>query len=351
MSQVKQVDEADVPGAHVPGPVGDKVTPPGGDKGGEHDIIRTSPTSVNPASRSSMVSAIVNTVSKMTKGELKTTYAKVMGLPDGEHEYPVQGSSKIAQPPRVTSEDIDVSDDVRAIFEGAEVSEDFKTKVSDIFQVALVTKINEKLEEMAAIQQAEISEAVESKTSELVDQVDSYLDHVVEQWMEDNNLAVETGLRAEIVESFMSGLRNLFTEHYIDVPESKEDIVENLASQVEELTAALNKEIEASVELRTENEALVREMVLAEVTEGLTDVQAEKLVKLTETVAFDDAESFGEKVQALRESYFPTGRKAALKSVLTESLDSDPVDNADEKVVSGPMASYVAALSRISKKA
>jgi len=351
MSQVKQIDEADAPGAHVPGPVGDKVTPPGGDKDGEHDTIRTSPTSVNPASRSSMVSAIVNTVSKMTKGELKATYAKVMGLPDGEQEYQMQGTSKIVQPPRVTSEDVDVSDDIHAIFEGAEVSEDFKSKVSDIFQIALVTKINEKLEEMAAIQQIEIGEAVESKTSELIDQVDSYLDHVVEQWMEENKLAVETGLRAEIVESFMSGLRNLFTEHYIDVPEGKEDIVENLASQVEELTAALNKEIEASVELRTENEALVREIVVAEATDGLTDVQVEKLVKLTETITFDNAESFGEKVQSLRESYFPSGRKAALKSVLTESLDVDPIDNTDEKTPTGPMAQYVAALSRISKKA
>ena len=203
---------------------------------------------------------------------------------------------------------------------------------------------------MAAIHEAEISEAVESQTSELVDQVDSYLDHVVEQWMGENKLAVETGLRGEIVDSFMSGLRNLFSEHYIDIPEGKEDVIEDLASQVEELTAALNNEIETSVELRTENENLVREMILAEAVDGLTDVQAEKLVKLAETVAFDDFDTFGQKVQALRESYFPTGRKAAVKSVLTESLDNDPIENTDDKV-SGQMASYVAALSRISKKA
>jgi regulator of replication initiation timing len=168
--------------------------------------------------------------------------------------------------------------------------------------------------------------------------------------MGENKLAVETGLRGEIVDSFMSGLRNLFSEHYIDIPEGKEDVVEDLASQVEELTAALNKEIETSVELRTENENLVREMILAEAVDGLTDVQAEKLVKLAETVAFDDSDTFGQKVQALRESYFPTGRKAAVKSVLTESLDNDPIENTDDKV-SGQMASYVAALSRISKKA
>jgi hypothetical protein len=350
MSKVKQIDEVDATGAHVPDAVGNKVTPPGGDKGGEHGIIRTSPTSVDPASRSAMVAAIVNTVTKMKKGDLKATYAKVMGLPDGEHDHPVQGTSKIAQPPRVTSEDLDISDDVRAIFEGAEVSEDFKVKVSDIFQSALVTKINEKLEEMSAIHEAEINEAVEAKTSELVDQVDSYLDHVVEQWLDENRLAVDTGLRAEIVDSFMSGLRNLFSEHYIDIPEGKEDVVEGLAAQVEELTAALNKEIETAVELRSENEALVREMILAEATDGLTDVQAEKLVKLAETVAFDNADTFGEKVQSLRESYFPTGRKAALKSVLTESLDNEPIENTGEKV-SGQMASYVAALSRISKRA
>lgn len=350
MDKVKQIDEADAPGAHVPGPVGDKVTPPGGDKAGEHSIIRTSPTSVDPASRSAMVAAIVNTVTKMKKGDLKSTYAKVMGLPDGESSAPLQGSSKIAQPSRVTSEDLDIADDVRAIFEGAEVSEDFKTRVADIFQSALVTKINEKLEEMAAIHEAEIGEAVESQTSELVDQVDSYLDHVVEQWMGENKLAVETGLRGEIVDSFMFGLRNLFSEHYIDIPEGKEDVVEDLASQVEELIDALNKEIETSVELRTENENLVREMILAEAVDGLTDVQAEKLVKLAETMAFDDSDTFGQKVQVLRESYFPTGRKAAVKSVLTESLDNDPIENTDDKV-SGQMANYVAAISRISKKA
>lgn len=349
MNQKQQIDEVDAPGAHVPGPVGGKVTPPGGDKGGEHNIISTSPTSVNPASRSAMVSAIVNTVSKMKKGDLKATYAKVMGLPDGEHDYPEQGSSKIAQPARVTSEDIDITDDVRAIFEGAEVSEDFKTKVSDIFHAALVTKINEKLEEMAAIQEAEINEAIETRTSGLIEEVDSYLDHVVDQWMDENRLAVETGLRSEIVESFIGGLRNLFTEHYIDVPEGKEDVLEGLASQVEELTDALNKEIEKSVELRSENEELVRGILISEAAEGLTQVQAEKLSKLAESVDFEDAESFSAKLEDLREGYFPTGRKAAVKSVLTESvLDNDPIENVDDK--SGPMSAYVSAISRTVKK-
>jgi len=340
MNERKQIDEVDATGAHVPDAVGNKVTPPGGDKGGEHGIIRTSPTSVDPASRSAMVSAIVNTVTKMKKGDLKATYAKVMGLPDGEHSAPLQGTSKIAQPPRVTSEDLDIADDVRAIFEGAEVSEDFKNKVSDIFQTALVSKINEKLEEMASIHEAEIEETVDSRVTQVVEELDSYLDHVVEQWMDENKLAVETGLRSEIVNSFMSGLRNLFSEHYIDVPEGKEDVVEQLAAQVEELTDALNSEIEKSVELRAENEA----------PEGLTDVQAEKLRKLAESVEFNDVESFSSKLQDLREGYFPSGRKAALKSVLTESaLDSDPIENINEQT-SGPMSAYVSAISRTVKK-
>lgn len=351
VDKVKKINEADAPGAHVPDPVGNKVTPPGGDKGGEHDLVMTSPTSVNPASRSAMVAAIVNSVSKMKKGDLKATYAKVMGLPDGEHDHPMQGTSKIAQPPKVTSEDLDIADDVRAIFEGAEVSEEFKTKVSDIFQSALVTKINEKLEEMAAIHEAELAETVDAQMGSIVEELDSYLDHVVEQWMDENRLAVETGLRSEIVDSFMSGLRNLFAEHYIDVPEGKEDIVEELASQVEELTNALNKEIEKSVELRTENEELIRGALLSEAVEGLTEVQAEKLRKLAESVEFNDVETFAEKLGALKEGYFPTGRKAAVKSVLTEStLDADPIENVDDKA-SGPMAQYVAAISRTVKKA
>lgn len=341
----------DAPGSHVPGPVGGKVTPPGGDKPGETGLVMTSPTSVNPASRSAMVAAIVNSVSKMKKGDLTATYAKVMGLPAGEASAPLQGSSKIAQPPKVTSEDLDIADDVRAIFEGAEVSEEFKTKVSDIFQSALVTKINEKLEEMAAIHEAEIAETVENQMGSIVEELDSYLDHVVEQWMDENRLAVETGLRSEIVDSFMTGLRGLFAEHYIDVPEGKEDIVENLAAQVEELTNALNKEIEKSVELRTENEELIRGALLSEAVDGLTEVQAEKLRKLAESVEFNDAETFAEKLGALKEGYFPTGRKAAVKSVLTESaLDADPIENVDDKA-SGPMAQYVAAISRTVKKA
>jgi len=351
VDKVKKVNETDAPGAHVTEPAGNKVTPPGGDKPGEHDLVMTSPTSVNPASRSAMVSAIVNTVSKMKKGDLTATYAKVMGLPDGEHEYPMQGTSKIVQPAKVTSEDLDIADDVRAIFEGAEVSEEFKTKVSDIFQTALVTKINEKLEEMAAVHEAEIAETVETQMSSIVEELDSYLDHVVEQWMDENRLAVETGLRSEIVDSFMTGLRNLFSEHYIDVPEGKEDVVEDLAAKVEELTAALNKEIETSVELRAENVELVRGALLSEAVEGLTDVQAEKLRKLAESVDFNDVDSFAEKLGDLKEGYFPTGRKAAAKSVLTESvLDADPIDNVDDKT-SGPMAQYVAAISRTAKKA
>lgn len=351
VDKVKKINEAEAPGSHVPGPVGDKVTPPGGDKGGEHGLVMTSPTSVNPASRSAMVAAIVNSVSKMKKGDLKATYAKVMGLPDGEHDVPMQGSSKIAQPAKVTSEDLDIADDVRAIFEGADVSEEFKTKVSDIFQSALVTKINEKLEEMAAIHEAELSESVENQMSTIVEELDSYLDHVVEQWMDENRLAVETGLRSEIVDSFMSGLRNLFSEHYIDVPEGKEDIVEDLASQVEKLTAALNKEIETSVELRAENEELVRGTLISEAVEGLTEVQAEKLRKLAESVDFEDVETFSEKLNDLREGYFPTGRKAAVKSVLTEAnLDNDPIENADDRT-SGAMSQYVAAISRTVKKA
>jgi hypothetical protein len=351
VDRVKKINEADAPGAHVPGPVGDKVTPPGGDKGGEHGLVMTSPTSVNPASRSAMVAAIVNSVTKMKKGDLKATYAKVMGLPDGEHDVPMQGTSKIAQPPRVTSEDLNVADDVRAIFEGADVSEEFKTKVSDIFETALVTKINEKLEEMAAIHEAEIAEAVETQVAGIVEELDSYLDHVVEQWMDENRLAVETGLRSEIVDSFMMGLRNLFAEHYIDVPEGKEDVVEDLAAKVEELTAALNNEIETSVELRAENEQLIRGALISEATDGLTEVQADKLRKLAESVDFDDVETFAGKLSDLKEGYFPSGRKAAVKSVLNEGvLDSDPIDNTDDKAT-GPMAQYVAAISRTVKKA
>ena len=259
-----------------------------------------------------------------------------------------QGSSKIKQPPQVTAEDIDVIDDVEAIFEGAELTEDFKNKALVIFESAVVSKINEKLEEITEEMQSELEDIKTSLAEELTEKLDSYLDYVVEQWMEENQLAVEVGLKSEITENFLQGLRSLFVEHYVDIPEEKVDVVENLATHVADLEESLNVEMTKNVELNTRVNGFEREIAFANMIEGLTDTQVAKLESLSESISFSDIGEFKSRVKTLRENYFPSALKVDLNG---QSLDEDPVDLVEETVVGDPsMRSYVTAIARTIKK-
>jgi hypothetical protein len=349
-TDIQEVDASFGVAAHVADPVGDTVTPPGGAKGGERDIIRTSPTSVDPKTKVAMMSGIIQHLASMKKEDVKSVYNQVAGVPKAEQDRPTQGTSHIAQPPRVTSEEIDVSEDIAAIFEGSEISDEVQARIATVFETALITKINEKLSEIAEATEADSAAAIEQVNTELVTKIDDYLDYVVENWMEDNKLAVERGLRSELVEDFLSGLKNLFAEHYIDVPDDKVNVVDELSSRVEELESKLTKSIEENVELKNRVAIHERAEAFAEVVEGLTESEAAKLETLSDSIAYADKDSFIEKVKTLRENYFPTKTPRSAR-VLTEAKvgldEAEEITETEEKPkVSPAMAGYVSAISR-----
>ena len=195
-------------------------------------------------------------------------------------------------------------------------------------------KLGEEVERIEATYEERLAEETEANRSELVEKVDSYLNYVVENWMEDNKVAIQNGLRTEISEDFMNGLKNLFQESYVDVPESKVDLVDDLADQVEELEEALNKTTADAIALSEQNELLVREILVSEAAADLTDTQAEKFAKLVEGVEFDSSEAFAEKLITVKESFF---------SKQTTVLEEDVVESDDSPVVTGDLPPFMQA--------
>ena len=238
-------------------------------------------------------------------------------------------------------------DDINALFEGdSSISEEFKEKAATIFEARVHDRVTQIQEEMEAEYANVLEEAVNNIRDELTDKVDDYLNYVVEQWLEQNEIAIESGLRSELTEEFIAGLRNLFAEHYIDVPEEKVDLVDELAGKVEDLEAKLNEEIERGIELRKSLIESVKVQITSEVCDGLTATQVEKIKSLAESVEFSTEEEYKNKLETIRENYFPTGVKKAVQEQLHEQ-----VDDTDEKKISNDpfVAAVTKAISKTSK--
>ena len=239
--------------------------------------------------------------------------------------------------------EVDMAEHVNALLEGENLSEEFQAKATTIFEAAVKAKLEE---EVALLEQAyaeTLEERVEEIMEELASNVDDYLNYVVEQWIAENEVAVESALRSELTEDFISGLRSLFAEHYIDVPEEEVQVVEELSSTVEELEAKLNEEIQRNVELTSMLAESRKVELAAQVCEGLTDTQTQKLLALVENVEYTDDETFVNKISTLRENYFPVAVKA--DAVLDRVESSDPQTITEENL-QGPMAKYVKALGK-----
>jgi hypothetical protein len=237
-----------------------------------------------------------------------------------------------------------LKEDVDAIFgDDSTISEDFKSKVSTIFEARINDRVLQIQEDLEGHYASMLEEAVEEIKNELTEKVDDYLNYVVEQWMNENELAIESGLRAELSEEFIAGLRNLFAEHYIDVPAEKVDLVDELAGKVEELESKLNEEIEQNIQFA---KALVESRkleVTREVCDGLTTTQFEKIKTLAESVDFSTEEEYKEKIETIRENYFPSGVKKADAQQLHEQVE----DTGEKKVIADP---FVAAVSQAISK-
>jgi hypothetical protein len=238
---------------------------------------------------------------------------------------------------------VDMSEHVEALFAGEELSEDFKMKAIAIFEAAVKQKVQEELASIEEAYAETLEEQIEQIQNSLTEDVDNYLNYVVEQWVSENEVAIEAGLRTELTEEFISGLRNLFAEHYIDIPEDKVSVVEEMAEKVAELEVKLNEEIDRNVNLTTAlNESAQNEIVFNACV-GLTEVQAEKLKSLAEGLDYSSIDEYENKINILRESYFNS-------SVRTENvLDSNNVDSSGNMLnesLSGPMAAYVRTLGK-----
>lgn len=224
-----------------------------------------------------------------------------------------------------------MKEDVEALFaDDSTISEEFKDKVSIIFEARVLDRVSQIEEGMESRYAGMLEEAVDAIKQDLTEKVDDYLSYIVEQWMEENQIAVESGLRSEMTEEFISGLRNLFAEHYIDVPADKVDVIEELATKVEELESQLNEEIERSVQLNKSLVESYKTELTREVCSNLTETQVEKIKSLAESVAFTSEDEYKEKLVMIRENYFPSGVKKASANQLHEEV----TDGSEKKQVS-----------------
>ena len=242
-----------------------------------------------------------------------------------------------------TDYQVDVSEDVAALTNGEDLSEEFKTKAATIFEAAVVTRVKDEISKLEEQFDAQLQEEVEAIKEGLIEKVDGYLGYIAEQWMIDNELALEYGMKNEIMESFIEGMKGLFEQHYIDVPEERFDIVGELQEQVEVTEAKLNEQFQANVELTKELNEMHRVIAIAEASAGMTDIDADKFNALAEELAYEDSESFSAKLQTIKENYF--GKK---QSTIVESVVSDsPVTLTEETEVSPTMARYLRAFNGV----
>ena len=236
----------------------------------------------------------------------------------------------------------EVDEHMNALVAGQDdLSEEFKTKAATVFESAVNSKVKEIAEAMEADVQTNYEQDLAKAKEELTEKVDSYLSYVVEEWMKENEIALERGIKGEIAEDFISGLKKLFAEHYIDVPDEKYNVLEDQASKIEELEKKLNEQIEKNVELNKDNAEKSRKEIMAEVAGDLADTAKEKFAKLAEEIEWSDAESFKKKCETIKESYF--GKKEEVKDKLDDVAAGDEASNED---LSQAMAAYTAAISK-----
>jgi len=240
----------------------------------------------------------------------------------------------------------DVQEDLDALIAGEELSEEFQEKARIIFETAIKEKVATVKEEMQGAYEAALVEEVETIKSELTERVDTYLEYVAEEWISENQLAIEAGLKSEMTESFLAGMKGLFEDHYVTIPEDKYDVLESMVDKLDEMENKLNEQIERNVALNRRLAESVADVIFAEVAEGLALSQKDKLASLAENVEFDSEDTYREKLVKLRESYFPTNAG-------TQKDDSDLVSEEVEEAprqVSSLMESYLNTLGRVAKK-
>ena len=242
---------------------------------------------------------------------------------------------------------VDVEQDVQALFEGEELSEEFQSKARTIFEAAIKEKVSEIKENLQTAYEQALVEEVASVRDELTERVDAYLEYVADEWIQENQLQVESGLKTEMTESFLEGMKSLFEEHYVSVPEDKYDVLESMVDKLDEMESKLNEQIERNVALNQRLAESNSDVILADVSEGLALSQKEKLASLASNVEFESETDYREKLEKLKESYFPS--KTSAPSAHSETIsEGTQVDSPQQ--VSSAMEAYMQTLGRVAKK-
>ena len=311
-----------------------------------------------PKTKAGIIQAMYDAMGKKKKSDLAASYGKMMAAMNGDedekdmdeakHSDEEDKEKKEKMEKRV--KDIDVKEDVAALVSGDDtLSETFKDKAATIFEAAVKSKVKTEISRLEDEYSAELSEATETFKNDLTNKVDNYLNYVVEQWMSENELAIEKGIKGEIAEDFIGGLKQLFEDHYIDIPDEKYDVLEAKEHEVEELKAKLNETTEKSMEMKKQINEFSKDEILDEVTSGLADTEVEKLKSLIEDVSYEGADEYKKKLTTIKESYFGNAKSAPAS---TENVDaqSNSEDGNTVTDMSDSMSRYTAAISRVKSR-
>ena len=294
--------------------------------------------------KGAMIASMNDMMGKMNKEKKEVIQAMYDKMNDaygeGAHEETEEEKEK-KESVENRLKSIDVSEHVNALMNGeGDLSEEFKRKAATVFEAAVKSKVRSEVERMEDEYKSELEENINATKEELTEKVDTYLNYVVEEWMKENELAIERGLKGEIAEDFISGLKQLFEDHYVDVPDEKYDVLEAQSEKISELEGRINEMMEEQIQSKSVNSKLVKEQVVSEVTTDLAETEIEKFKSLIEDVDFSSEESYREKLGTLKESYFPKTQ------VLTETLDDVETGIAQDIDTSDSMAAYMSAIGR-----
>ena len=324
----------------------------GGTSVGYEDLGGPSPENYSPTNDSAKIKEPkIKTVKDVVNKGAKPADPMPQGLKSGD-EVELEDTQEIVAETEETTEEtveeetveIDIEADVNALLGGEELSEEFREKAKTVFEAALQSKVNQLAEDMQAKFDEKLVEEVEATKTALAERVDQYLEYVSEEWFVENELAIEHGLKTELTESFLGGMKSLFEEHYVQIPDDKYDVLESMVEKLDDMETKLNEQIEKNIGLNSRLSESVADGILDSVSDGLAATQKEKLASLAESVEFESEDQYREKLETLKESYFPGNTPKATGETISETVDHTSAD------VSNSMAAYLKTLNAVTKK-
>ena len=306
-----------------------------------------------------MITAMMTKLNGMKKDEVENIMSmmkpenmeKMAGMKKDEMAKDEMMSDKPVEKlaAQVNKEDLDLSQDIEALFGDIEDKE-FKEKATTMFEAAVLSKVNEQLSKYATQAESDTKESINEEVEKLSEKVDQYLDYVVNEWVKDNKLAIERGVKSEITEDFLKGLKNLFSEHYVDIPEEKVDVVEEMVQQIDELNAKVKELTDQNVELSNTKKSIEKDSIVAESVKDLTDTQAEKLKSLVEGIEFSSTEDFVKKVNMVKEQYFKNASDEVNSGINDDEKNPQALNEEDAEVIAtGAMKQYISTISKFAK--